>query len=92
MGGISSTGLSSQDAKVDRKADTIARCFVWRIQAMVARVKRDDRDTVRVLSFNEMHCLAKRMLIAREEFRALDKPVKVITRRRQTWLVFANTA
>jgi hypothetical protein len=80
MGGFTSTPLSLQDARIDREADATARCLVWRIQAMVARIKKDDPqayDTVQALSFNEVQCIAKRMLIAREEFRVLDKPTKV---------------
>jgi hypothetical protein len=42
--------------KIDREADAIACCLVWRIQAMVASIKKDDPqacDTVQALSFKQ---------------------------------------
>jgi hypothetical protein len=81
MGGSTSTPLSFQDAKIDREAELIARCLVERILAMVASLKEHGPqacDTDRALSLNEVYSLAKRMLVTREKFRALDKPTNVI--------------
>jgi hypothetical protein len=89
MGGSCSTEITvpRQDAPIEDKSPDLARDFVDRVLAMVERIKRERPqpwNTVQALSFDEMYATAKRMLAAREEFRKLGKPIRIVLRHHYT--------
>jgi hypothetical protein len=73
----------SPQSKMAQTPQATARSFVECVFAMVLKMKKDDPksyDTVHALPFGDLYGIAMRMLIAREEFRGLGKPIDVVLR------------
>jgi hypothetical protein len=68
-------------SSVERLPSQMARSLVEQVLAMVRKMKKDDPisyDTIEALPFDEMYCLALRMLTTRKEFHGLGKPVDIV--------------